>query len=150
MQRIRITLAGCCALALIIIAGCSQTDTVTAPANQDGARSQNFFLQNESTATKNPEARTALGGTTYAYGLTRIYDANEGDYDWLVVFYLPYNPGSAFFQGSAPWGWQTYSGSWAQVYETRWVSGKFRIKILIGRRVTSICGTSAGDYRLVY
>ena len=96
------------------------------------------------------QASTALGGVTYAYGLTTVYDAIEHDYDWLVVFYLPYNPGTAYFQGSAWWGWQTYSGSWAQVYEAKWTAQGFRIKILIGRRVTSVCGTTAGDYRLAY
>lgn len=143
----RLILTGMMLVIIAMLSGCSQKDVPVSSTLQN----ESLALSTDSvSAGERPQAPITAAGSTYAYGLIQVYDANHGDYDWLAVFYLPYNPGSATFQGRAPWGWQTYSGSWAQVYEAVWTSRGFRVKILIGSKVTLACGTSAGNYRLLY
>lgn len=138
-------------LMVVALFGCSQKDVPLSSVSQNDTLTAFTLAADSSSLDARTQAPSATSGNvTYSSGLVQIYDANHGDYDWLVIFYLPYNPGSATFQGRDRWGWSTYSGLWAQVHETLWTSRGFRIKILVGSKVTSFCGTSPGNYRLLY
>lgn len=98
----------------------------------------------------NQETSVAGSRATYAYGVIPWYDRNSGDNDWMVIFYLPYNPGIANFEGlTYMWIWTNFN-SWVQIYDARWTSGGFRVMILMGNKVRYLCGTSPSRYRLVY
>ena len=99
---------------------------------------------------KNQETSVAGLHATYAYGVISWYDRNSGDNDWMVIFYLPYNPGTVNFEGLTYMYFWTNFNSWVQIYDARWTSGGFRVMILMGNKVRYLCGTSPSRYRLVY
>lgn len=98
-------------------------------------------------STDRPQPEAAALSATYATSLQPI-----GWSDWIVTFYLPYNPGVVTFQGHLISGgqWQTFSGWWAQIWDARYTPYGFRVQILMGARVFGICGPTTGRYRLLY
>lgn len=92
-------------------------------------------------------SETAALGATYASSLQL-----RGWSDWIATFYLPYNPGVVTFQGRLISGgqWQTFSGSWAQIWDARYTPYGFRVQILMGARVFYLCGPTTDRYRLLY
>ena len=98
---------------------------------------------------RKPEALpAALSAATYATAVN-IYGPWYKS-EWLVAFFLPYNPGTVNFQGRAPWGWQTFSGGYASIWDAQWTPSGFRVRILVGLHVVGLCSTYYGMYRRVY
>ena len=141
-----------------IILGISCSDSnknVLSPLSSDPDNSSNAFiiLPEDSNIILSDKAdgyeiSTSSYATTYASSVNLYGPWYRSE--WLVVFYLPYNPGNAYFQGRAPWGWQTFWGSYATVWDAKWTSNGFRVRILVGLHVVGLCSSYRGNYRLLY
>jgi hypothetical protein len=146
MYRILTTVA---VLLTMVLVGCSsepmgpdKKETLTTP--------ESLTLSGDSTSSERSQGNipnATSGNITYASELRLI-----GWSDWIVTFYLPYNPGIVTFQGHFISGgqWQTFSGSWAQIWDARYTANGFRVQILMGARVFYPCGPQTSRYRLLY
>ncbi len=144
MQRILVIAAVLLAMGLV---GCSSDPT--GPNTQEpkeGLEEHLILGADQIDSGKDTRIEAALGAT-YASSLQQI-----GWSDWIATFYLPYNPGVVTFQGHLISGgqWQTFSGSWAQIWDARYTSSGFRVQILMGARVFFPCGPTTSRYRLLY
>lgn len=101
--------------------------------------------------TDRPQPEAAALGATYAYGVIPWHDNIEGDDDWMIVFYLPYNPGTIRFFGRN-WGgiWNQYSYPWVKIHDARWTSQGFRVMIFTGNKVVGLCSSNPSHYLLQY
>ena len=148
MRHILFTLLAlfCC---VAFIAGCDKSlDPAVSHVGSNDTSNQ-LTLSDDTIGRGLTQAATA---SQFVYGskVERILSADKSNYDYLVTFYLPYNPGSAGFQGRAPWGWQTYAGSSAWVYDARSTSSGFRVIIRTTFSVVWWCSTVPSNYRLLY
>lgn len=130
-------------------AGCNRSldSIVSSPNTADSA--ETLVLMPDTLSRETHQIATA---SSVAYGtkVERILNATKSNYDYLITFYLPYNPGNATFQGHAPWGWQSYAGSSAWVYDARPTSLGFRVIVRTTFSVVWWCSTAPGNYRLIF
>lgn len=140
----------CVLTAIVLIAGCNKTSQSIVSSQGDAIDStQTFSLESEVNQRTSAPAVTS-SQAVYGSKVERILNADKSNYDYLVTFYLPNNPGSATFQGHAPWGWQTYAAGSAWVYDARWTSSGFRVIIRETFGVVWWCSTVPRNYRLLY
>lgn len=83
-------------------------------------------------------------------GMVQVYDRNNGDYDWLLVFYLPVNYTPAWMK---VWAQNWYGGlgtPYVQYHGSTVVNGQLRVKYLAGSRVIAWYGSDPNRYYLEY
>ena len=157
MQRI-LTIAA--VLLALVLVGCnstpvqpSLTDTSNQPDSLTGVITEPIQLGDVATdsGSVRPQLAPAALGGTYAYGVIPWHDNIEGDDDWMIVFYLPNNPGTVKFFGQNLGGiWNQYTYPWVKIYDARWTSQGFRVMIFTGKKVVWLCSTSPSHYLLQY